>query len=297
MSPADPTDRSAPDTGRLLALALCLGVVLVLPTYGMLGVTTDPGLWAWFGVFIGVTAAAALVAHFLVVRGAALALLVVAGYAIAVLIALAGIAAIGDPPERGALALLAGLPAAAVAALLAVVVHSRAGATAGATLAPVALVLLIGFGFAPEVGRSLDDARGDAELARELEATSLTPLLPEFDGLEPDFVGRILQDDRTVGYAVDYQPDPDRTGSPTLTVRNPGNTEVLACEGSMWECEEHDGFYLLSRDGVVEYVVDDIHGLSAEYPDDHEGLPDPEEIGAALSDADTVEWSEIAQYR
>lgn len=297
MSAPDHATSSTTDTARLLAVGLCVGVVLVLPTYGMLGTTTDPALWAWFGVFVGVTAAAALVTHFVVPRGAALALLVVGGYAIAVLVALAVIAGIGDPPERGALALLAGLPAAAVAAPVAALIHSRAGATGGATLAPVALVMLIGFGFAPEVGRSLDDARGDAELARELEATSLTPLLPEFDGLEPDFVGRILQDDRTVGYALDYQPDPDRAGSPSLTVRNPSNLEVLACEGSMWECEEHDGFYVLSRDGVVEYVVDDVHGLSAEYPDDREGLPEPEDVGAALSDAKTVEWSEIAQYR
>lgn len=279
---------------RLVLTALVVGIILVLPTYGMLRTTTDPGLWASFGGFVGVTVALAVVAQLVVPRGAALALLTTGGYVVVVLIALRIVASMGDPPAHGPVALLAGLPAAAIATLVAVVVHVRTEADWGATIVPVGLVLLIGLAVAPQVGNALSHARADAELADELAATTVLPLLPDIDGLEPSVVGRILRDDRVVGYVVEYRTDPDRSASSRLTLRNTPS-DAPGCDYPLSQrCDERDGYYVIHDDRGVKYVVDTVHGLFVEYSAERAGLPDPDEVGAALRDADTVEWTDLA---
>ncbi|TWH04680.1 hypothetical protein L615_001000000130 [Nocardioides sp. J9] len=280
--------------------AFLAGVLLVLPTYGVLGVTSDAGLWGWFLGAIAAAAAVGGLLALLVRRALSLVLLATGGYVVVVLVGVFVVAGVGDPPGNGVVALLAGLPAAAVAAVAAAVTVQRTG-DAAPVVAGVALLLLglFGLALAPTAGSALDDARDDAAEVARLKASGLTPVLPEVDGFEPVYSSYRTTDGQVTEYGITYESDPDAVDPPRFTLdvtREP--EQDMTCdrsEGAWYDCREGDGYHVLSRQGNDEYVVAERTGgsLVVWFSDGSGDLPDADELGRVLATAEPVEWEEI----
>lgn len=276
-------------------------LALLLPTYGALGVTSDAGIWAWFAGSVAGSAAVGALMRLLIPDALALVLLAAGGYIVLVLAGIALVAAVGDPPGNGTVALLAGLPAAAIGALAATVVVRRVTAGALPVGGSVLLVVLLGIAAAPSVGEALEDARDEAADIARLEASGLSPYRPEIGDLTAERSSYSLQDDRIVGYSYRYEVDPGDLNSPYLVVdvvrELPAYRDCDTSERAIHDCREGDGYYVLAEDGDEDYVVA-THGgtfLIAWYVEGADRLPDADAIGAALADAEEVDWGDVVE--
>lgn len=295
------SDTTRPDTLTHAVIAFLASLVLVLPTYGALGVTSDAGLWGWFAGGIGGIVVVGALLRLLVAEAPALLLLATAGYLVVAPAALFVVAAAGDPPGNGSLALLVGVPAAALGALGATAVVGRVREALAPAAAAVLLTGLVGIGVAPTAGEALADARDEAEQVARLEASGLSPYLPEIGDLRASRSSYSVQDDRIVGYGYSYRDGTDRgaVDAPYLSVdvlqELPAYRDCDTTERAIYDCREGEGYYVLSDDGSEEYVVADHGGtkLLAWYVDGVGELPDPDEVGRALAGAELVEWSDV----
>ncbi|NHA01144.1 hypothetical protein G5V59_18205 [Nocardioides sp. W3-2-3] len=156
-------------------------------------------------------------------RALALVLLAASAYLVVVLAGIFVVAAAGPPAGDATLALLVGIPAAAVAALVAAALteHFAEDAMAPAVVA-IVILGLIGISVAPAAGDAVADARDRAERIADLEASGLTPYLPEIPGLRAGSGSTSLQGERIVGYSFRYERDPDDYRSPALSVEVDG---------------------------------------------------------------------------
>lgn len=280
--------------------AFLASLLLILPTYGALGTTSNGGLWAWFAGGVAAVALLGALLRLFLPRAPALVLLATSGYVVVALSGLFAVAAAGDPPGDAVLALLVGIPAAAVGSLLAAALTEHLGADAMAP-AVIAIVLigLIGVSVAPAAGDAIADARDRAAEIADLEASGLTPYLPEVADLDVRRSGTSRKDDRVVGYSYRYEVDPDAPASAAIVLDV--STELAMyrdCDTSaraIYQCRDEGGYYVLSQNGEEQYVVAEHGGsyLLAWYVEPGEGLPDADVVGRALADAEQVDWSDL----
>lgn len=280
--------------------AFLASLLLLLPTYGALGTTTNGGLWLWFAGGIAAVALLGVLLRLVLPRALALVLLAASAYLVVVLVALFVVAA-GEPPTgNAALALLVGIPAAAVAALVAAALteHFAEDAMAPAVVA-IVLVGLIGITVAPGAGNAVEDARSRAKEVAALEASGLAPYLPEIGDLEVRRSGTSRKDDRLVGYSYRYEVDPDGPASPAIVLDVSSELAMYRdCDTTaraIYQCRDEGGYYVLSQNGEEQYVVADHGGtyLLAWYVEPGEGLPGADTVGKALAGAERVEWSDV----
>lgn len=280
--------------------AFLASLLLVLPTYGALGATSDGGLWAWFTGGLGALAVLGALLGLAVPRALALVLFAASGYLVVALAGVFVVAGAGDPPGNATLALLVGVPAAAVGALLAAAVTEHLGEDARVpSVIAVVLVGMVGVSLAPTAGEAVDDARDRATEIAELEASGLEPYLPEVGDLDVRRSGTSRKDDRVVGYSYRYEVDPEAVSSPAIVLDVAAELPMYrGCdltERAIYQCRDEDGYYVLAQGGQDQYVVADHGGtyLLAWYVAPGEGLPDADEVGTALAEAERVEWSEV----
>lgn len=279
--------------------AFLTALALVLPTYGALGVTSNAGLWAWFAGSVAGAAAVGALLRLVVADGLALVLLAAGGYVVLVLAGIALVAAVGDPPGNGTVALLAGLPAAALSAVAAAAVLRRVTAGALPVGGSLLLVVLLGIAAAPAVGEALEGARDEAADIARLEASGLSPYRPEIGDLDAERSSYSVQDDRIVGYSYRYEVDAGDLNSPYLAVdvlrELPDYRDCDTSAQAIYDCREGDGYYVLGQNGSDEYVVA-THGgtfLIARYVEGSDRLPDADTIGADLAGAEPVDWGDV----
>lgn len=305
--PTAPRDSSA---GTLLSAGFLAALVLVLPLAATLGTTTYGGLYAWFAAGIAVVVVVGLLLRAAGVRsGLGLALAAAGAFAVLAPVGLALVAQVGVPDDDVVAALAAGLPAAAIAAPVAAVVVRRAGAagSGGAVGAAVCGAgLMVAAIAGPPAGQAVLDARDVADRAAELEATGLEPLLPRLEGAVVEYASttytRPPGGSRTAsGYTLRYEPDGAR-GTPIserpylyVDIAFPDGTPPCEPIEGLLTCREGDGYVVVAREGVEEEVVVDAGGvrLSANLREADSPLPDPDEVGRAMADAETVAWEEI----
>lgn len=280
--------------------AFLASLLLILPTYGALGTTSDGGLWAWFTGGLAAVALLGAVLRLFLPRALALVLFAASGYLVVALTALFVVAAAGDPPGNAVLALLVGVPAAAVGALLGAAVTDHLGADAMTpSVIAIGLAGMIGISLAPPAGEAIDDARDRAAEIAELEASGLAPYLPALGDLDVRRSGNSVRDDRVVGYSYRYEVDPDAPASPAIVVdasaELPMYRDCDTSERAIYDCRDEGGYYVLSQNGADQYVVADQGGtvLLAWYVQPGDGLPDADEVGRGLAEAERVEWSEV----
>lgn len=299
--PATHLTAPRPDSlpGGLLPTFLAT-LALVLPTYGALGVTSDAGLWGWFAGSVAGAAAVGALLRLLVPDGLVLVLLATGGYVVLVLLGIALVAAVGDPPGNGTVALLAGLPAAAISALAAAVVVRRVTVGALPVGGGLLVVVLLGISAAPAAGDALEEAREEAADIARLEASGLSPYRPEIGDLTAERSSYSVQGDRIVSYSYRYEAEGADFSSPHLSVdvtgELPSYRDCDLSERSLYDCREGEGYYVLCDDGADAYVVARRGGafLIAWYVEGTDGLPDADEVGTALADAGLVDWSAVA---
>ena len=183
--PADPV-------GAHLTGAFLSALVLILPLRAALGTTTYGSLYGWlFAAVVMVVLLGLLLRLAGVPHALGLALTASGAFAVTVLITLEAVALMGAPGDDTSVAMLAGIPAAAVAAPVAAAAARWAkdgtGALAlGATSCVVGFVIAVAVG--PTVGEQVSDARDDAEKVEAFEAAGLTRrILPEIDGTTAEF--------------------------------------------------------------------------------------------------------------
>lgn len=280
--------------------AFLASLLLIVPTYGALGTTTNGGLWLWFVGGIAVVALLGLLLRAVVPQALALVLLATSTYLVVALAALFVVAGAGDPPGDGVLALLVGVPAAAAAALVAAPLtgHLETDALPPAVIA-IVLVGLVGVTVAPAAGEAVEDARDEAAQITRLEASGLVAYLPELDDLDVRGSLTSTKDGEVIAYSYRYEVDADAPASPAISLDVVGELPAYRdCDSSdraIYQCRREDGYYVLTRDGTDQYVVAD-HGntyLLAWYVEPGDGLPDADAVGRALSDAEEVAWSDV----
>ena len=311
-TPAEPTSAGEPcvdAVGAHLTGAFLAALVLILPLRAALGTTTYGGLYGWFlaavvmVVLLGLLHRMAGVPHAL-----GLALTSAGAFAVAVLITLEAVALIGAPGDDTSAAMLAGIPAAAVAAPVAAATvrwaRDATGATAlGATACVLGFVIAVAVG--PTVGEQVFDARDDAEQIEAFEAAGLTAYLPEIDGTTAEFSSTSISQPeggvRAVsGYSLRYEPesatDQDYdTAYISVDVALAASTPACEEIADYLTCREGDGYVVTERDGVAEEVAYETGGmrLRATFSEGTGDLPDIDQVGQALADVDEVPWGEV----
>lgn len=164
--------------------------------------------------------------------------------------------------------------------------------------------LLLAAGVGPSVGDLVDDARDDAQQIREFEASGLTPYLPEIEGSRVEFASASYTGPegggrQATGYDLRYKPESTTeaewdSASISVSIGLVGDAVCEEIEGHL-ACREGDGYVVTERDGVPDEVAADLGGvrLLATFSDGTGDLPDIDEVGRALADADQVEWEQI----
>ncbi|MCL2543985.1 MAG: hypothetical protein FWE71_16185 [Nocardioidaceae bacterium] len=294
-----PARKDAATTAVQVVVGLVGGLVFVLPLRMVLGTETDGSLYGWMLGGVAVAAVVAVLAQLIgAPKGAGV---VTTACGVFMLLALVGVricAATPDPPGDTAIALLVGLPAAALSALVAVAVVRRMPATVAlaAGIAIAVLCFLVAAGLAIPAGQQLHDARDRAAQAALLERSSLSAYLPRFDNLPLLFDGITTQDGKAISYDLWGQPDGDQSlyfveiDSPDPTL--PYCTSTSAGPGDT--CQGHGDYQVATDSQGVEAVVTD--KLVATFPSGQPGtggIPSVETIGKALADAEPVSWHQL----
>ncbi|WP_141014900.1 hypothetical protein [Nocardioides sambongensis] len=307
--PAQPrTATTAPDAAvgaateplaRLAAqglVALLVGLQLVLPLRGAIGSDTYGGYYGWVGIGIAVTVVVGLVARLVLAVPHALAVAATAAavYLFCCPILLWLLAGLEDPGSDGEVALIVGTTSAALATLVVVGVAARVGEA----LAVVALIsCVVGFGFGVSAGEpawsAVRDAQEAAERAAEIEESGLSAYLPEIEGMDPEFSTISRTDGVVTGVSLAYSRSGEMFASTLLYVDITGAQE---CDPELYECEQGDGYVVVSRDGEVDSIIATVdgQGLVATYSSSGSGAIAPDEVGAALAGAEESDWVTIA---
>lgn len=213
----------------------------------------------------------------------------------------------GEPGTEVEAALLVGLPAAGISMLVALVVleRMRDAAPLGA-----GVLCVVGFVFVAAAGDAawgaVRDAREDAVDVAQLEMSGLSPYLPDIEGLDREVRGLLIDTatQSAIGVTMRFGDDLDdydaASISVDLTTRDP--EECTANETFGVVCRSGSGYTVSEYDGEVREVAASIGGgyLIASFTAGDEGtdaLPDADAVGAALADAELVEWQDILDLR
>lgn len=305
-----PAEHDLGSAGAHLSGGFLAALVLVLPLGATLDTTTYGALYLWFLAGVVMVAGLGLLLRLAgIPNGVGLTLAAAGAFAVAAPIALAVLVNVGAPADDTAVALAAGIPAAAVAAPIAATVVRlrdtvRGVAALGAAVCGAGLFVAALAG--PPVGQAVLDAREDAQRIADLEAVGLQPLLPELDGAVPDYSGTYYSTPpggvRTAsGYSLRYDPE-------SAVAQSVSSSEYLFVDVQLSDaepvcdpvegyltCREGDGYTVIARDGVDEEVVadDGTIRLSAGLSNAGDRLPDADEVGRAMADAEPVDWDDI----
>lgn len=299
--------RSPADDSRRLLASLCSGLVLLAP----LSWTLERP--SYLGVAFGLVASALTAVAF----GALLSWALPDGLVTALLTAawllplsLVALLVTGPRTDGVATALTLGLPAAAVSAVLAVrtttglsVGPDRKGLVRGATVVGASLALSLAT-LAPAAHGPIAVARAERHIVAALEGGGVLPLRIEVDGFSP-------AEETNVGLGSDgYQvrlvadgEDPYDAASihveagPLLTTEE-RESEQARCDSEGITCtQDGDGVLVIEGDDESTRVVATFGRtrLEAVLYDGLGGLPDPDEVGQALDDAELVTWDDVLQ--
>jgi hypothetical protein len=306
MSSHDPVRDPVDAVARQLLGALVCALALSLPLHGALGATSKRELLLWLLAAALLAGAVGMVLRLIdVPRAVGTALAAGGVFGAAATVAVTVIALLGLPDGDAELSLLAGVPAAAVAALATPVIQRRSGNDEGVAVSAGMLGLVAVLIASWPLGGLLDGARDDVAEIRVLEATGLTSYLPEIDGMRAEYTGAttyaLPQDGagpRPDGYHLTYRDE--SVESPSYSDASL-DVEVrwvdgAPCEtGGIYTCTEGSDYVVVSRDGRPEAVVADRDGvrLVATLEEGDGELPEPEDVGRALADAPVAGWDEI----
>lgn len=271
------TEPAENDAARLLTSATC-GLLLVAPLTWTLGATS------YVGVLLG-TLACALVAaaHGLALRRAlpgslGISLVTVACVVPASLIALL---VLGPATDRATTALSLGVPGAVLL---------------GVSLALTAVALV------PNAAERIEDGRTAAHIEAALAGAGVLPLMPELDGLTASDEPRVGLE--STGYWIDLVVDgaPESDASSVRVDVGPeldaeaADQERSICDDERNTCTPHeDGYVVVEEYGQEINVVATVGRTRLEatlYRRDGD-LPEPDEVGRALLDADLVDWDDL----
>lgn len=289
----------------MLSGLLC-GLVLIVPLRAVLGTTTYAGLYFWLAAGTVLAGAVGMLLRLAGVPRAGGTTAAATGiFAVAAMVALTVISMAGDPGQDTEVALVAGLSAAAFAAVGSVVLQRRIdGPEAAFAIGAVGVVLTLVA--ATPVADLLREARDDAADIRAFTEGGLTPYVPEIDGLETRFDGifQARPDDGGPGYATGYSlsyQDPSAArrwdaGAIDVDVEL-RLVDAPACDEvpDVVTCHEGDGYVIEERDGVAEMVTahrGDMR-LRARIRDGDGELPDLDDVGRALVDAEIADWDQV----
>lgn len=298
------TEPAENDAARLLTSATC-GLLLVAPLTWTMGATS------YVGVLLG-TLACALVAaaHGLALRRAlpgslGISLVTVACVVPASLIALL---VLGPATDRATTALSLGVPVAAVGAVLSTLTarglrqdKGRDGVVTGAVLLGVSLALTA-VALVPNAAERIADGRTAAHIEAALAGAGVLPLMPELDGLTASDEPRVGLE--STGYWIDLVVDgaPESDASSVRVDVGPeldaeaAEQERSICDDERNTCTPHeDGYVVVEEYGQEINVVATVGRTRLEatlYRRDGD-LPEPDEVGRALLDADLVDWDDL----
>ncbi|WP_134738689.1 hypothetical protein [Nocardioides sp. 503] len=306
MSSHDPVRDPVDAVARQLLGALVCALALSLPLHGALGATSKRDLLLWLLAAALLAGAVGLLLRLIdVPRAVGTALAAGGVFGAAATVAVTVVALLGLPDGDAELSLLAGVPAAAVAALATPVIQRRSGSDEGVALSAGMMGLVAVLVASWPLGGLLDGARDDVAEIRVLEATGLTSYLPKIDGMRAEYTGATSYDmpqagvrPRPDGYHLTYRDE--SVESPSFSDASL-DVEVRWVDGApcdsagIYTCTEGSGYVVVSRDGQPEAVVvdrDDIR-LVATIEEGDGDLPEPDDVGRALLDAKTVGWQEI----
>lgn len=299
------TDTVGANTDRLL-VALCCGLLLVAPLAWTLGTRTYLGLLLGLVAAVVVSAAFGLLLQQAIPGSLGTALVTAAYFLPTVLVALLVVGP-GSGPIATALAF--GVPVAAVSAAMATWTarglnqdHTREGTRTGVILVGLSLALCAA-AFAPNVDDRLEDARLTAAIVAGFEGSGVLPLLPEVDGLSPSDEPRIGIDSSRywIDLVVDGEDDSTEASSihvavgPLLSAED-AQIERSSCDGGQRTCTtDEDGFDVIEDPGSETRVVAIVGRtrMEATLYSEQGDLPEPEEVGRALLDAELVRWDDL----
>ncbi|WP_193609368.1 hypothetical protein [Nocardioides lijunqiniae] len=300
---ADPVSR------RLLGAFLC-GLVLVLPLHGALGATSKRDLLLWLLAAVLLAVAVGMALRVVGVPQALGTSLAAGGaFGVAATLVVTVMSWVGLPSGDVELTLLAGVPAAAVAALAVAVIQQGAGDDErfAGTVGIFGLVAVL-IGSWPLSGL-LGNARDDLAQGRVLEATGLTPYLPELDGMQPTYEGTVDDElegggPQVSGYRLLYLDESldGRLGFDDAYLDlEVGWAQGAPCDeiDTLYSCTESDGYATGSREGEPDVVIvdrDDVR-LIARLQEGDGKLPSPDDVGGALSDARAADWLDVVSLQ
>jgi hypothetical protein len=268
-------------------VALCAGLALLVPLHLALAATTLTGL------------ALAVVASLVVAAVVGVGLRpdqryggVVTGLAAAVPfwpIALVLAWILGPDADLTGLTLMAGLPAAALTAVVLGEVLRDDEVSGGlGTVLGIGLVVLGLSVLVPgtSVRHEREQATASAEVGAELASSGLQPWLPEFDGYDR------ADQPRSREYYLGSYHLTFESGEREINVSVDQWDPEQGCSQDA-DCTEHEGYTVVDDDGsVVVRVVRGSNELSASV--DGAG-PSPEDLARALQEAPLASWAEVVR--
>lgn len=298
-------NHTAGTNAERLLVALCSGLLLVAPLAWTLGATSY--LEVLLGLLVGVLVSAAFgrLLQAAIPGSLGTALVTVACFQPAVLVLLL---VVGPGTGRFATALALGVPAAALSAALATWTamglnqdHGREGILTGGVLVGLSLALCA-VALAPSVDDRLEDARLTAAIVAGLEGSGVLPLLPDIDGYRPSDEPRVAID--SDGYWIDLVAEGEeetdassvRIDVGALLSEADAASERSACDGGQRTCTtDEDGFDVIEEPGRDTRVVAVLGRtrLEATLYSGRGELPEPDEVGRALLDAELADWDDL----
>lgn len=300
------TESLTADTRRLLT-SLCCGVALLAPLGWTLAATSD------LGVAVGVVAAAlttltfALLLRNLLPDGLVIAVLT-AAYLVPLV--LGALLVVGPRSSGEVSALVLGLPAVALVAVLTVRMTTDLGlglvrdeVVPTLVIGGISLAICLG-ALAPFVHGRVAEARAQALIAAGFEGSGVLPLMPDLDGFS-------ATEDPTVelasdGYVVELVEDGrDPVGGPSIHIEvgplldeEDKALERAGCDGGGRTCTRGDDELLvIEAPGEDTRVIATVGRtrLEAYLYDDEGELPSPSEVGRALREAELVDWDDVVR--
>lgn len=283
-----------------VALGLATGFLLLLPLRAMLETTTYAAFYGWLAATVALGVLLAAAARIFIRNAPAIVAWTVGWYAIVAPAFLWAVSLFADPGGNTEVAVLVGVPAAGLATFLSTVVMPQLDLRplrSGLVLCVVGMVVASGLG--EPAYRAVNDARDDARELAGLEASGLTPLLVEIDGLETSFdaVYR-LASGAVTGYDLSLSPDRNDRDVSTLDVKVTTDPVSTSCYQLGEDCTDHGDYRVITQASgpMVEATYGSVV-LTARAAENATDLPDPDEIGRALADAEIVEWSELLDLK
>ncbi|KRB75854.1 hypothetical protein ASE01_12405 [Nocardioides sp. Root190] len=294
-------DTAAASSERFL-VALGSGLLLIAPLAWTLDATSYVGVLLGLVASLLVAVASGLLLAPALPGSVGTTLMTLAFFSPTVLIALLVLGPASSPTTT---ALGLGVPAAALSAALATRTalglnqdQGREGIVTGSILVGLSLALCA-VAFAPTAADRLEDARAVASIRAALEGAGVLPLRPDIDGFSPSEEPRVALD--SDGYWLDLVANgEDTAGTSSIRVdvgpllsEADAEIENARCDNGTSTCSEtEDGFVVVEEPGRDTEVVATIGRtrLEATLYQREGDLPDPDDVGRALLDADLVDW-------